>query len=890
MAVAKHLEAYHRKRDFTVTNEPRGRGRAAAKGKALSYGFVVQKHAARRLHYDFRLELDGVLKSWAIAKGPSLVPGEKRLAVHVEDHPLDYGSFEGIIPEGQYGAGSVIVWDRGTWRPEGDPHEALAKGHLNFELQGEKLRGAWHLVRMRAKEGMRGDNWLLIKSHDAAARTADEPDILLEMPDSVQSGRPIEKIDEDPAPREWTDGKPASTRAPAAGGRMTPRQLASAPLETDPIAQPAQEAAATKILSESAFKPSSRLLDIEIPTGAQKTAALQFITPCLATLVAAPPKTDAYVHEVKFDGYRLQLVLRKGKAIIHTRGGLDWTERFPLIAEAAAALPVESAVFDGEAIVEDKNGVADFVALQEALKTGQAGLIVFYAFDLLYLKGYDLRPLPLLKRKALLEILLAQDTTGILRYSAHFETPGDTLFKYICQLGAEGLVSKRADLPYHSGRSTDWLKAKCTHRQEFVIIGYVPSTSLPKAIGSLVLGYYDQGKLFHAGRAGTGYSRQMATDLRQDLETIKLDISPVEGPLSAEAKKNVRWVKPLRVAEIEFRGWTNDALLRQAAFKALREDKPPQEIVREDKNLTADDKTDNNRERTSVKLTHADRLLWPQLGITKQALADYYTSIWPWIEPHITGRPLALVRCPQGIDHDCFFQKHQWAGHDMHIDLIEDPNDDKPLISVNDLDGLIALAQASVLEIHPWGSRTKSLEKPDRLIFDLDPGENIGFADLAMAARAIRERLMQDGLKSFVKVTGGKGLHVVVPLVPEAGWEEAKVYCRIIAQDMAAASPDHYTATMSKRARTGKIFVDYLRNARGATAIAPYSTRAREACGIATPLAWEELDTVTSADQFTLTNLERRLRNLCLDPWAEMAKLEQTLPKLIGDATRASTS
>lgn len=625
-----------------------------------------------------------------------------------------------------------------------------------------------------------------------------------------------------------------------------------------------------------------------IPKAARKSRMSGFIEPCLATAASAPPAGEKWVHEIKFDGYRLQPALEKGGVTIRTRRGLDWTDRFPSIAKAIAALPVKSAIFDGEAVVEDKSGIADFAALQDALKAGREQTIVFYMFDLLYLNGFDLRALPLAQRKDLLEQALANaPRDGPLRYSAHFATNGEDLLSHICRLGAEGVVSKRIDKPYRSGRGADWLKAKCANRQEFVIIGYTPSTVTSKAFGALVLGYYDHGKLLHAGRAGTGYSLAMATTLFTDLEKIGLDHSPVEGPLAAEAKRNIRWVTPMLVAEIEFRGWTASNMLRQASFKALRVDKAPSEVFRE----AADPPREGApaaSQRTSINLTHPDRLLWLRAGFTKQALADYYSSAWPFIAPHIVGRPLALVRCPNGVDQGCFFQRRQWDGADSHIARIADPDEERALVGIDDFDGLVALVQASVLEIHPWGAKADKLATPDRLIFDLDPGDGVGWSDLVAAALEVRARLRHDALESFVKTSGGKGLHVVTPIEPRSGWEEAQSYCRAIAEAMAADSPDRFTATMAKRERSGRIYVDYLRNSRGATAVAAYSTRARPEAGVAMPLDWGELDEIMRADHFTLANAGRRLDNLNADPWRSMEQAKHALPARNSRSKRAS--
>ncbi|MBV8848562.1 MAG: DNA ligase D [Methylobacteriaceae bacterium] len=891
--MAKGLATYNEKRNFGITSEPRGR-----KAKAGGFSFVVQKHAATRLHYDFRLELDGVLKSWAVTRGPSLVPGEKRLAVQTEDHPLDYGDFEGNIPKGQYGGGAVLVWDRGTWKPEGDPQKGLAKGHLDFSLDGTKLEGRWHLVRLKPRAGEKRDNWLLIKSEDEAARHSGDPDILEEKPKSAKTGRTIEQVAGDSGSAVWQSNRSDSS-AVTKKKALSPRERAKMPLEapakapsakTKPNAASKKAAVANKTASAKSSKSAPRkkkALDLNIPEGARKGKLPGFVEPYLASLSESPPNGAGWLHEIKFDGYRLQAEIDDGRVTLRTRRGLDWTAKFRGIADALATLPVETALIDGEALVEDAKGISDFSSLQNALSEGQDEKIVFYSFDLIYINGYDLRGVPLKERKrALADLLASQTDKSRIRYSSDFEVGGERLLQHVCLLGAEGIVSKRADEPYRSGRAKGWLKAKCADRQEFIIAGYVPSTTSPRAIGSLIAAYNKDGKLLHAGRVGTGYSMKVAQQLFKLLDPDRVQRPPFADPLPSEARRDARFVAPKRVMEVAFRGWTAGGQIRQAAYKGLREDKPPQEVVRESTARSIE--APSAKPMPAFHLTHPDRVLWPEAGITKQGLAEYYVSVWDWIEPHIVKRPLSLVRCPTGISDACFFQKHEWKGMDRAIELIHDPKDGEKLVSVSGLEGLLALVQASALEIHPWGSTGRDLERPDRLIFDLDPGDGVAFTDMIAGAHEIRARLAAMKLASFVKTSGGKGLHVVVPLTPSAGWDEAKDFCRIVAESMERDAPQRYTSIVTKRERKGKIYVDYLRNGRGATAIAPYSPRARVEAGVATPLAWEELSSLTAADLYTLDNIGNRMARLGTDPWADMSKIKQTLPKAKAPQPRAA--
>ncbi|MGN6549094.1 MAG: DNA ligase D [Pararhizobium sp.] len=822
------LETYRKKRNFKATREPEG----AEPGGHGGRSYLIPKHAARRLHYDLRLEMDGVLKSWAVTRGPSLVPGEKRLAVHVEDHPLEYGDFEGTIPKGEYGGGTVILWDRGSWEPIGDAAKGYKKGHLDFEIHGEKLSGRWHLVRMAKRRGEKADNWLLIKGEDDAARSPDEADILAERPESVKTGRVVEEVaGEDPG---WSS-------------------------KTGRIEKPQRQAP----VGPSRIK------------GARKAKMPDFVPPSLATLKTKPPAGSRWLHEIKFDGYRLQAHVADGTAQLLTRRGLDWTKRFGrAVAGALEALPVGNAIIDGELVVENAHGASDFSALQADLSEGRTDRFVFYAFDLLFLDGYDLQAAPLEARKKALEALV-QDQAGVLRFSAAFEAEGDIVLRHACRLSLEGVVSKVRDGPYRSGRGNDWIKSKCTERQEFVVAGYVPSTTIAKAIGSLVLGYYEKGELVHAGRVGTGYSGEVAKDLYQRLEALKRKTSPFAKRLSADAARGVRFAEPELVAEVEFRGWTADRNLRHASFRGLRDDKDPSEIVREEAAGRA-----KTASAATPKLTHPDRLLWPDAGVTKQGLADYYAEVWPRMGPFVVGRPLSLLRCPGGIAGECFFQKHAWKGLSKEIRLVEDPKDKsgEKILTIDGLDGLMGLVQGGVLEIHPWGSTMAALEQPDFITMDLDPGEGVDWQTMIAAAFAVRERLEAAGLGSFVKTSGGKGLHVVSPLKPSADWETVKDFAGRLAKAMAADEPERYVATITKSKRRGKILIDYLRNGRGATAVAPYSTRARPGAPVSMPLDWEELSESISAAYFTVNNAPARLAHLRKDPWEAFRTAAVPLP------------
>lgn len=890
------LEAYRAKRKFDATPEPRGKHT-----RRPGNSFVVQKHAARRLHYDFRLELDGVLKSWAVTRGPSLVPGEKRLAVEVEDHPLDYGSFEGTIPKGQYGGGTVMLWDSGHWIPEGDPQAGFDKGHLDFTLEGEKLKGRWHLVRMRRRSGEKRENWLLIKAEDSEARALADPDVLEQEPLSVATHRTMDEI---------ARGAPSKIRSKVKAGAVW-NSVVRDPVAPDPVAEPRRRAAAAPAQADgngsvdrnrAAGKPAlAEPLSVTLP---------DFIPPALAEMAAAPPTGQNFVHEIKFDGYRLQARLDHGNVELRTRKGLDWTARFRSVAAAVAALPAKTALIDGEVVVEDDNGISSFSALQAVLKGERRGALVYYAFDLLHRDGRDLMGEPLIARKAALAELLTKNGHPVLRLSEHLNERGPVVFAHACRMGLEGIVSKRTDAPYQSGRSRNWIKSKCSAQQEFVVGGFALVKGSRRAIGALIVGTYAEDDFIYAGRVGTGFTQKTAQDLWQRLEPLRIERCPFASLPADERRRNAIWVKPELVIEAELSGWTDAGLVRHAVFKGVREDKPITAVVREMPRRKIDDppatvtanarpartaKTTLPRKKnmksaavpaasaqnantspSAVKFTNPDRVYWPDIGFTKQQLAEFYRAIWDWIAPHIVRRPLSLLRCPNGVGEECFVQKHIHSTFDRrHIVSTDDRGDE--VMAIETRDGLLALVQAGVLEVHVWGTTIDRIDTCDRLVFDLDPAPDVGWSAVITAAREVRDRLAAVGLESFVKTSGGKGLHVVAP-IEGADWNAAKAFTKSIAVAMARDAPRQYLATMTKSARQGRIYIDYLRNGRGQTAIVAYSPRARPGAGVSTPIDWSELTAKLTPDRYTVLNLRARLARLRNDPWAEIGNVRQRLP------------
>jgi bifunctional non-homologous end joining protein LigD len=823
------LKQYWLKRDFKKTSEPSGKVlRGIQKPKSIGGLFVIHKHDARRLHYDLRLEHDGVLWCWAVTRGPSLDPTDKRLAVHVEDHPLDYADFEGTIPKGSYGAGAVIVWDRGTWAPEGDAVAGMNKGHLSFALAGEKLKGDWHLVRLKPRAKEKHDNWLLIKAEDEFATIS--PDILESAPQSVKSGLNIEDI---------------------SAGKIS-----------KPITKTAAE------LPKSKSAPSS-----------------QFISPALATLKAAPPSGRDWIHEVKFDGYRIQAHVALGKVKLLTRSGLDWTARFGgAVPRELLSLDCKQAVIDGELVVLSPKGVASFSLLQADLSEGRSDRMVFYAFDLLQLNNSSWLGKPLAKRKLRLEELLSrQPEHAVVRYSEDFAETGEVMLSHACRMGLEGVISKRVDAPYHSGRTLDWIKSKCTQRQEFVVIGYLTSSATGRGLRSILVAYHENGKLKYGGRVGTGFSMKSGDDIKRRLDKLKTKAPAIRGMDGVE--KTAVWVRPELVAEVEFRAWTDGGILRQASFQGLREDKPADDVVKEVPVATSRGKTPMKQKKlerltlpeTSVQLSNASKLLWPKAKISKQGLLEYYGSVWPRIEPFIINRPLSLLRAPDGIGGQLFFQKHASPGMHPAIFSMDDPEDKQQHLYIRNFDGLAALVQLGVVEIHVWGSTIHAIETPDQIVFDLDPDEGLDGEQVVNAALDVKKHLGDLGLPALLKTSGGKGFHVVVPLKPKARWEEVKTFAHDFANAMTQSAPDRYTATLAKKARKGRVFIDYLRNGRGSTTVAPFSPRANEEAAISMPVEWKLLETGVQPKSFTINSDALRDILSGTDPWQDFSQIAKPL-------------
>jgi len=838
------LATYRAKRDFGRTAEPSGKASVAA---ASQLRFVIQRHDATRLHYDFRLELDGVFKSWAVTKGPSLDPKVKRLAVEVEDHPLDYGDFEGTIPKGQYGGGTVQLWDRGYWIPEGDPHEGLKRGDLKFSLVGERLAGSWVLVRMkwdRKGGGGKRTNWLLIKHRDEASKDGSDGAVLDDNQTSVASGRTLREI--------------------AIGTGKAPAPFMTAKRRTAGAVWDSRK----KGGGDKAVAPEPK-------ARARKIRAMpDFIEPQLTKLVDRAPSEPGWVHEIKLDGYRLQLRVEDGKATLKTRKGLDWTKKFQAIAEIAEQLP--DCMIDGEACALDHTGAPDFAGLQAALSEGKSGDLIYFAFDLMFAEGEDLRRLPLVDRKARLEKLLGglKDKRRQIRFVEHLETAGDAVLSSACRMNLEGIVSKQLDAPYQSTRSGTWTKAKCRGGQEVIIGGW---TQEGKKLRSLIAGVYrgkgKHAKLVPVGRVGTGFSEPVMRALLPELKKVESRTSPFAAGASPRKESNMHWARPELVAEIEFAGWTGDGNVRQAAFKGLRADKPAREIEAEkpakpEKIKVAKPKPADSGPAVvmGVTISHPDKPLWPdeEPPITKIELARYFEEVGDWMMPHLVGRPCSLVRTPDGIKGDQkFFQRHAMPGSSHLITEVKVSGDRKPYVQLDRKEALAAVAQIGTTELHPWNNQPDVPDLPGRLVFDLDPAPEVGFNDVVKGALELRKRLEKLGLATFCKTTGGKGLHVVTPLTNDRkspDWDAAKAFAKEVCRRLAEAEPDRYLLSMAKKDRTGRIFLDYLRNDRTSTAVAPLSPRARAGAAVSMPLEWTQVKAGLDPKRFTIRTVPALLK------------------------------
>ncbi|MGY4532016.1 bifunctional non-homologous end joining protein LigD [Pseudomonas sp. TE3786] len=826
------MSEYNRKRNFSITSEP---PEDTARQPAKSPGalrFVIQKHDASHLHYDFRLELDGTLKSWAVPKGPSLDPKDKRLAVHVEDHPLGYASFEGNIPKGQYGAGDVIVWDQGIWQPHGSPQDSYKAGKLKFTLVGEKLSGEWALVRTRLKGSGDKEQWLLIKERDEVARPASEYSVVDELPLSVLSGNPLGK------------DKKVSSKAGKAKSRASTSKV-----------RPADTQAANHAHGEvpEQFKPQ------------------------LATLVTQPPAGD-WVYEIKFDGYRMLARIQGGEVHLFSRNGNDWSARLPKQVEALRSLQLGDSWLDGEVVVLNEEGLPDFQALQNAFDEGQSQSILYYLFDAPFLNGQDLRQHGLEQRREALQKVLKQKR-GPLRFSKAFVASHEDIVASACAMHLEGVIGKRAGSHYVSRRSDDWIKLKCRMRQEFVVIGYTAPNGSRSAFGALLLGVYEDSKLRYAGRVGTGFDEQRLEHLHKQMNALKRQQTPLAKPLSAALARGVQWLKPSLVAEVEFAEWTREGLVRQASFIAERTDKPAKQISREQAVAPPADKppSKTNARGASqprqtlddVAISHPERVIDTQSGTQKIELAQFYHHIAPWLLPHLQGRPVSLLRAPEGVEGEQFFQKHAQHLAIPHITQLGQKLDPghAPLMQIDSLPALMGAVQMGCIELHTWGAQSATVEKPDRLILDLDPDPALPWRSMLEATQLTLAVLDELGLQAWLKTSGGKGMHIVVPLARQAGWDSVKAFAKALASFMTRQIPERFIDKMGPQNRVGKIFLDYLRNQRGASTVSAYSVRARPGLPVSVPIRRDELSELKSAGQWTVDNLRDRLDSLKQDPW-----------------------
>ncbi|BCA59189.1 DNA ligase D [Sphingomonas sp. HMP6] len=841
------LAKYNAKRDFAKTAEPAGTLEPGHGNR-----FIVQKHDASRLHWDFRLEVDGVLKSWAVTRGPSIDPDQKRLAVRTEDHPMSYADFEGTIPAGEYGGGTVMLWDSGTWSPiAGKSAKDIDKGHLHFVLDGERMKGEWILIRLKPRSAKeKGENWLLRKVEDAESGGTDT---LVETGlTSVSTGRTMVEIAEGKKPKSSParGGGPSAPSADGGGGW--------------PAARRSRRAPSTTRLKKASGPP---------PRAGEEP---KFQDPQLCTLVDSVPTGSQWLHEVKYDGYRAQIAVAKGKATVFTRSGLDWTDKFQAIADAVAKLPVKTALIDGE-IVAFKDGKPDFSTLKSAIANGED--MTFFAFDLLEQDGEDLTGLANLARKERLAPLIDGKDARV-QYSDHIIGQGDQLFETMCREGYEGVVSKRADAPYRGKRTQAWLKIKCTQRQEFVIVGWTASTK-SRGFASLLLGLNGPDGLVYAGKVGTGFDTATMLDLQERLAKIERTTPTVTAPRAAV--RGAHWVTPKLVAEVAYAETTPDGVLRHSSFLGLREDKKASEVIAETPVAVALETPEIH-----IKVSSRDRVIFPESNITKGELADYYAAVSGIMLPWAGNRPISLVRCPQGRAKACFFQKHDagsfggsTGGEHVHkVAIREKDGSTEDYLYVDDADGLIACVQMGTIEFHGWGSSVATLEQPDRMVYDLDPDEDLGFDIVKKAAVDLKEHLAELGLVSFAMLSGGKGVHVVVPLTPKAEWPAVKDFADRFARALGEAEPDRFVATMSKAKRKGRIFIDWLRNQRGSTAVLPYVARARPGAPVAAPVSWTELRDIETAGRWSVRDAAELVARAASRDLAGWGIADQVLPDL----------
>jgi bifunctional non-homologous end joining protein LigD len=811
------LALYKKRRNFAVTQEPADGGKPGV--EALQY--VIQKHWASRLHYDLRLELDGTMKSWAVPKGPSYDPADKRMAVQVEDHPISYNSFEGQIPPKHYGAGRVIIWDRGYWVPIGDPREGYRKGKLKFELHGHKLQGHWTLVRMHGHSDEKQPPWLLIKEHDGLERPASEFSVVEEMPDSVATAAPI---------------------SPASHG-------------------PPKAVLAKKTSPQKPTENMKALPKVVLP---------EKLSPQLATLVDGPPKdTEGWMWELKFDGYRMLARVERGKVRLFTRNSHDWTAKMPTLAHAIAGLTLKSGWIDGEVLVLDANGTPDFQALQNAFDAQSTEKLVFYAFDLPYAYGRDLRGLPLVERRELLRAIVEKSPTERVRFSEAFEARPADLVSSACKLGFEGVIGKLKAGAYVSRRSADWIKLKCSHRQEFVIGGYTDPQGSRTGMGSLLLGVHDNnGVLRYAGNVGTGFSERVLADLSQKLKALRTTGSPFANPRAID--KKARWVKPTLLAEVSFAEWTKEGKIRHSVFHGLRSDKPPKTIVQEKPKRLNTNAHTRPDETTTLRVSNSERVIDPSTGITKIELVRYYATVAPLMTQHLKGRPVSLVRAPEGVGGELFFQKHLDVGHMQGVKQLPQSlyPEHPPLLEVVAAEGLLSAAQMNAVEFHTWNARKDRIARPDRITFDLDPGEGVPWSHVQEAAILVRLMLTELRLPAFLKTSGGKGLHIVVPIKRLYEWDTVKGFSQAVVQHLAHTIPQRFVAKSGPKNRVGKIFVDYLRNGFGATTASAWTARARPGMGVSVPVEWSELEMLTSSAHWNVQTVGRRLPT-GNGPWRE---------------------